>query len=86
MDASYRHRIETLEREVAELRSLLGVDRPAPRILPRAKVRALIKQFFAEHDGEVIYPSDVAEALNLSHETVERAIVELEADGKIAKA
>jgi len=65
MVASYQYRIEVLEREVAELRSLLGVDRPAPRVLPVAEARTLIKGYFVQHHGSVFFPDDVAEALNL---------------------
>ncbi len=85
MVASYQRRIETLEREVAELRSVLGMDRSVPSVLPDAEARALIKKFFVEHDGEVFYPDDVAEALDLDLGQAIKVCRELTAEGKLAE-
>jgi hypothetical protein len=42
-----------------------------------------IKQYFEKHHGEILYPSDVAKALNLPYDLVERLFNELELSGKI---
>ncbi len=80
-----RGRIESLEREVAELREAVGLDRPAPRKASKTQVKKEIRAHFAQHDGQVIYPSDIAEDLNLDYDSVLAAINELEKEGKIAK-
>lgn len=81
-----RRRIESLEREVAELREAVGLDRPAPRKASMTQVKKEIRAHFAQHDGQVIYPSDIAEDLNLDYDSVLAAINELEKEGKVSKA
>lgn len=84
MLVAYQQRIENLEREVAELRRLIVADQPAAPPLDNSK--SMVRKYFAEHDGEVIFPSDVADALNLRYDIVEAAIAALETEGKVAKA
>ncbi len=81
-----RTRIESLEREVAELREAVGLDQPAPRKASKTQVKKEIRAHFAQHDGQVIYPSDIAEDLNLDYDSVLAAINELEKEGKVSKA
>lgn len=81
-----RGRIESLEREVAELREAVGLDRPAPRKASKTQVKKEIRAHFAQHDGQVIYPSDIAEDLNLDYDSVLAVINELEKEGKVSKA
>lgn len=84
MLVAYRQRIEALERQVAELRRLVVPEKPTAPPLDAAT--SMVKAYFAEHDGEVIYPSDVADALNLRYDIVESAIAALEAEGKVEKS
>ena len=81
-----RERIETLEREVAELREAVGLDRPAPRKVSKTQAKREIRAHFAQHDGQVVYPSDIAEDLNLDYDLVSVAINELEKEGRVSKA
>ncbi len=81
-----RGRIESLEREVAELREAVGLDRPAPRKASKTQVKKEIRAHCAQHDGQVIYPSDIAEDLNLDYDLVLVAINELEKENKVSKA
>ena len=80
-----RERIEELERNVAKLQGAVSLDRPAPRKLSKAQAKNEIRAYFAQHDGQVVYPSDIAEKLNLDYDSVLAAINELEKEGKIAK-
>ncbi len=81
-----RQRIESLEREVAELRKAVGLDRPAPRKISRTQAKKEIGAYFAQRDGQVVYPSDVAEDLNLDYDLVLTEINELEKESKVSKA
>ena len=45
-----------------------------------------IKAYFAAHDGETIYPSDVADEVRLDYHFVCDLIRELETEGQVAKA
>jgi hypothetical protein len=56
------------------------------RDIPRKKAKTEITRFFKKHHGEVIYPSDVAEALHLNYLLVEEIIEELTDEGKIERA
>ena len=80
-----RERIESLEREVAELRAAVGLDRPAPRKVSKTQTKKEIRAYFAQHDGQVVYPSDIVEDLNLDYDLVLVAINDLEKEGKVAK-
>ena len=84
MVVAYQRRIESLEQQVAELRKLLVPSEPCAPPLDAAKL--MVKAYFAEHDGEVIYPSDIADALNMRFDVVEAAIAALEREGKVAKS
>ena len=48
-------------------------------------MKTKIHDYFKSHHGEVLYPSDVAEALDLDYEQVKKAIEALERDGAIGK-
>jgi hypothetical protein len=62
------------------------VDDIETRDIPRTQAKHEIASFFADHRGEVIYPSDVAAELNLSYLLVEEVIGELEDEGKIRQS
>ncbi len=81
-----RERIEVLERNVAKLQGAVSLDRPAPRKLSKVQAKNDIRAYFAQHDGRVVYPSDIAEDLNLDYDLVSAAVYELEKEGKVAKA
>ena len=59
---------------------------PEVRDVSRSKAKKEVAKFFVDYDGEVIYPSDVGEALNLSYLLVNEIIGELESEGKIRRA
>ncbi len=81
-----RERIGALEREVAELREVVGLDRSEPRKLSKAQAKKEIRSYFAQHDGQIVYPSDICEDLNLDYDQVLVAINELEKENKVSKA
>ena len=81
-----RARIEALEQVVAELQEVIGVGRGALRKISKAQAAREIRAYFAQHDEQVVYPSDVAEDLNLDYDLVLEAINELEKKGKVSKA
>ncbi len=81
-----RERIEALERKVAELEAATGLDRPAPRKVSKAQAKKEVHAHFAQNDAQVVYPSDIAEDMNLDYDLVLVAINELEKEGKIIKA
>ena len=81
-----RERIGALEREVAELRDAVGLDRPAPRTVSKAQAKKEIRAYFAQHDGQVVYPSEIAEDLTLDYDLVLIAVNELEKENKVSKA
>lgn len=81
-----RERIGALEREVAELREVVGLDRSEPRKLSKAQAKKEIRSYFTQHDGQIVYPSDIGEDLNLDYDLVLVAINELEKENKVSKA
>ena len=81
-----RERIEALEKVVAELQEVIVVCRGALRKIPKTQATGEIRAYFAQHDEQVVYPSDVAEDLNLDYDLVMEAINELEKKGKVSKA
>ena len=83
---SYRQRIETLERQMIELLEDRAESEPRVRDVTKAVGRREVRTYFKEHREEIIYPSDVADALDLEYDFVLGLIEELEAEGRIAKA
>ena len=81
-----RERIEALEEEVAELREAVGLNLPPPRNITKTAAKKEIGAYFAQRDGEIIYPSDIAEALNLDYDFVLTVTHELEKEGKVTEA
>ena len=55
------------------------------RDISRDQAKSEITKFFTDHYGDVIYPSDIAEALNLSYILVEEIIEELEDASQIRR-
>ena len=48
-------------------------------------IKQRVLTYFREHPDEVVYPSDIATALDLDYDHVERALKELQQEVKIAK-
>ncbi len=80
-----RQTVQVLASQMAELRSALGFDQPAPRDLTDAQAKKAIRAYFRENDGKGVYPDDIADALNLHLMQVVRICEELENAGKIAR-
>jgi hypothetical protein len=82
--------IDELKKEVASLTNQLEAVTAQltakPREISDEAAKTEIKQYFESLDGDVIYPSDVADDLNIDYDTVARLIQELVADGQIAAA
>ena len=78
-----QQRIEALERQVAELMSVLGLDQSEPRDITKAQAKRDIRVYFRENNGKDIYPDEIAEALNLDLMQVITVCDELEKDGRI---
>ena len=83
---SYRQRIETLERQMAELFEARAESEPQVRKISKARGRREVEAYFKEHQDKIIYPSDVADALGLSFDFVAVVIEDLEEQGRITKA
>lgn len=81
-----RDRIAALEGEVAELRTAVGLEEPEIRSISPVQGKKEIKAYFEKHDGETVFPSDVAEALALDYDLVVELVNELETKGQIGKA
>ena len=81
-----RARIEALETQVADLRSTIESTYPDPREIPKAQEKKEILEYFESHDGETIYPSDLAEELRIDYDVVCSVIDALAADGEITEA
>ena len=82
----YRRRVETLERQMAELFEARAESEPQVRKIPKAQGRREVEAYFKEHQDKIIYPSDVADALGLSYDFVAVVIEGLEEQGRITKA
>lgn len=74
-----------LEERVVQLEALV-TNRPEPRTISDEQGMSEVKRYFEVHDGEVIYPSDVAAALNVAYEKACEWISGLESDGEVVKA
>ena len=86
----YRQQIVTLAAEIAdvraELRAFLQGTLPSPRKVTKTQGKREITNYFDEHDGETVFPSDVSAALNLDYGLVLDLIEQLESEGQVAKA
>jgi hypothetical protein len=74
--------LASLEKQIAEAMPLS----PPVRTVSDGDAKKEIKQFFEASHDETLYPSDIADVLNLNYELVERLVWELENEGKIATA
>ncbi len=77
--------INELKKEVAQLKSAIEPEPPQIREISDAKAKSEVRAFFNEHDGEVIYPDDVAEVLNIDLMQAVRVCDALAKEGKIAQ-
>jgi hypothetical protein len=57
---------------------------PHPRELADNDARREIKDYFESLHGEVVYPSEIADHLNLDYEQVAKLVQDLVDDGEIA--
>lgn len=80
-----RNRIAALENEMSELRTAVGLSESLRKIT-KIQAKNEIRKYFETHDGEIVYPSDISEILQLEYGIVTDLIKELEAEGKIAKS
>ena len=79
-----------LERCIRKVKNLLGFDRISlkikePRKLPFTEAKDQVEEFIAENFdvNEVVYPSDIAEALNLNYNLVFDILNELKKEEKL---
>lgn len=84
-----RTAIEGLSERIAEMNAP-NDDRSGAERIPRAGIsedsaKQAIKAYFEARHGDTVYPSDVADALNLDYDNVVRLIGELERDGRVAR-
>lgn len=79
---------QRMQKELQAAQACQSDPEPATELrdIPRKKAKAEIAKFFGDHHGEVIYSSDIAEALNLNYILVEEIVKELANDGKIERA
>ncbi len=80
---SLRQTVQTLQSQMAVISSVLGLDQTEPRDITKALAKREIRTYFREHDGEEIYPDDIADVLNLDLMQVITVCDELEKDGRI---
>jgi hypothetical protein len=80
---SLRQTVQTLQSQMAVISSALGLDQTEPRDITKALAKREIRTYFREHDGEEIYPDDIADVLNLDLMQVITVCDELEKDGRI---
>jgi hypothetical protein len=73
--AALEERLESIASSVTETRRV-----------PDDQAKREIKTLFEDRHGEVLFPSDVAEELNLEYGLVVRLLTDLESEGKIAHA
>ena len=76
--------INELKTEIALLKNAIEPEPPKIRAISDAKAKSEVRAFFKEHDGEVIYPDDVAEVLNIDLMQAVRVCDALAKEGKIA--
>ena len=55
------------------------------RDISREQAKTEVTKYFKDHHGETVYPSDIAEALNLSYLIIEEIIEELENEGQVGR-
>jgi regulator of replication initiation timing len=87
-NASLRMENQTLRKELENTQTP-GSDPESVvdcREISHEQAKKEVDSFFSDHSGETIYPSDVADALNLSYLLVEEIIEELEDEGKIRRS
>ena len=48
-------------------------------------LRADIKNYFEGHDGNIVFPSDIADDFKISYDLAVRLITDLERNGQVAK-
>ena len=76
--------INELKNEVAQLKKAIEPEPLQIREISDAKAKSEVRAFFKEHDGEEIYPDDVAEVLNIDLMQAVRVCDALAKEGKIA--
>lgn len=81
-----RAAVDTLTAAIAHSTRLgTAGDPPAPRLAADDGLKARVKAYFEEHDGETLYPDDVAEALDLDLLTAIEICESLVREGRLAR-
>ena len=86
---AFHDAIRALITRIAALEERLDSVSSTPietRRIPDDEAKQEIKSLFEERHGEVLFPSDVAEELNLEYDLVVRLLTALQREGKIAHA
>lgn len=79
-------KVALLEQHIMHLeQGLLGAKAVTVKTMSKADGLMAVKQYFEAHDGEVIYPSDVASALGVSYEDASDWVTTLAAEGKVTE-
>lgn len=80
-----REKVQTLEDQMSSLIARLGLDQPPPRRITKSEAKREVAAYFQAHQDETIFPSDIADELNIDYDVVVDAIRQLERAGTIAK-
>jgi DNA-binding MarR family transcriptional regulator len=75
-----------LRRQIEESHACQDAKTNVLREIPVKQAKKEIRKYFNDHHGSVLYPSDIADALNLSYLLVDDLIRELEDEGEIKRA
>ena len=70
---------------MARLKEAVGIAEVEIREIDGDQAKKEIAAFFAAHDGETIFPSDVSADLRLDYDLVCQLIEQLEAEGSVGK-
>ena len=84
LEITLKEQQEELNRIKKEVEGFI-IEEITLREISSGQAKTEIKQYFKEHDGETIYPSDIVEALNIDYLEIEKAFEELKNEGLIAE-
>ena len=82
---SLRQEVVNLQKEIEKIKDSLEISENQVREISNTRAKNEIKEFFEGRHGEVLYPDEIAEALNLEIEQVIRLCRELEVEDKIGE-
>jgi len=90
--ATLVEKIDHLSERFSIVESIIGAAMESAPSTPirdgasEEEIKVEIKKYFIERDGEILYPSDIAHALNIQYEVATRLICEMEENGQIRRA